>query len=199
MVFLVLKMGLTNLLTQVIPIFREKPKNHEVRKCFLKFRPLFLKTYISGFVRFFSSLVFMQSTFLVVLCIYKVHVSDEAFFLVTIILEGACTHNSVWNIYLHLQKTHGHQTRHVAHHMTLWSRDQHEVFWQFEKYVSPLSQDLWLLWPLFLLFLVIVFGPTFKRFLYMIYRLLPKTLVTSIGLISLDTLKKSLLKECLAR
>ena len=43
-------------------------------------------------------------------------------------------------LYLHLQKTHGHQTE---SHTTLRSREQHEITSQFEKTVSSLSQDLW--------------------------------------------------------
>ena len=42
-------------------------------------------------------------------------------------------------LYLHLQKTHGHQTE---SHITFQSREQ-QITSQFENFLSPLSQDLW--------------------------------------------------------
>ena len=52
-------------------------------------------------------------------------------------------------LHLHLQKTHEHQTRQSAdlpweapNQMIFWLRDQHVVTWKFEKFLSPLSQDL---------------------------------------------------------
>ena len=58
-------------------------------------------------------------------------------------------------LYLHLQGTYRHQTRQGAvllkktctnlSHITLWLYDQRKVVWQFEKFIFPLSQNLWLL------------------------------------------------------
>ena len=61
--------------------------------------------------------------------------------------------NKFNKLYLHLQKTHGYQTRQSADlpweaHILkaiwpIWSRDQCEVMWQLQQILPSLSQDLW--------------------------------------------------------
>ena len=104
-----------------------------------------------------------QLNFLVAVRIYKIHVFDEAFFLLTVRMamifklfrlikcckklslicmvpqqSGLLESCDKYNTYLHLVLTYC--KRHP--NMTLWSSDQRVVMWLFEKSISPLSQGL---------------------------------------------------------